>query len=127
MAASLLPGWQDGTVATVEECRKALESLIARIANLDAADRAAHFPERTMSCRVPDLGLVFVTRVGPHGADPVTEAAPGEKPAQVRFTASSDDLVWIAGDPARFARAWLTGKLKVEASLFDVLRLRKFL
>lgn len=114
-------------MATAEECRKALESLTARIAGLDPAARAANFPERAMSCRVPDLGLTFVTRIGPHGADPVTEAAPGDKPAQVRFTAASDDLVWIAGDPARFARAWLTGKLKVEASFYDLLRLRKFL
>ncbi len=38
-------------------------------------------------------------------------------------------MTWsaIAGDPASFARAWLTGKLKVEASLLDLLRLRKFL
>jgi hypothetical protein len=123
VAAALAPDWQDGTMATAEECRKALESLMTRIADLNPADRAAHFPERTMSCRVPDLGLLFATRIGPHGA----EAPPGDKPAQVKFTANSDDLVWIAGDPARFARAWLTGKLKVEASLFDLLRLRKFL
>ena len=112
---------------TAEECRKALESLTARIAELDPGDRTAHFPERTMSCRVPDLGLLFITRVGPNGAEPVTEAPAGERPAQVRFTASSDDLVYISEDPARFARAWLTGKLKVEASLLDLLRLRKFL
>ena len=68
-----------------------------------------------MSCRVPDLGLLFVTRLGPDGADPVEEAAPGSPPAQVRFTANSDDLVAIASDPASFARAWLTGRLRVEA------------
>jgi hypothetical protein len=114
-------------MATADECRKALEILVGRIAEMNPEDRAAHFPERTMSARVPDLGIVFVTRLGPHGADPVEEAAPGDKPAQVRFTANSDDLVWIAEDPARFARAWLTGKLKVEASLLDLLQLRKFL
>jgi hypothetical protein len=114
-------------VANAEECRKALESLTGRIAEMDPADRAASFPDRTMSCRVPDLGLLFVTRVGPQGADPVLEAAPGTPRAQVRFTANSDDLVWIAGDLARFARAWLTGRLKVQASLGDLLRLRKFL
>ena len=68
-----------------------------------------------MSCRVPDLGLLFVTRIGPDGADPVEEAAPGSPPAQVRFTANSDDLVSIAGDPASFARAWL--KRTIRASL----------
>jgi hypothetical protein len=114
-------------MATAEDCRKALETLLGRIANMNPADRAANFPERTVSARVPDLGLLFVSRLGPDGADPIEEAQPGSKPAQVRFTAKSDDLVWIAEDPARFARAWLTGKLKVEASFFDLLQLRKFL
>jgi hypothetical protein len=113
-------------MATADECRKALESLVGRIAEMKPEDRTAHFPERTMSARVPDLGLLFATRLGPHGADPVVEAAPDSKPAQVRFTAKSDDLVYIAEDPTRFARAWLTGKLKVEASLLDLLLLRKF-
>jgi hypothetical protein len=47
--------------------------------------------------------------------------------AQVRFTAKSDDLVAIAEDPGSFGRAWLTGRLKVEASILDLLRLRKLL
>lgn len=114
-------------MATADECRKALESLTGRIAGMDQADRAAHFPERTMSCRVPDLGLLFVTRIGPHGADEVREATPQDKPAQVRFTANSDDLVWVAEDLSRFPRAWMTGKLKVEASIMDILQLRRFL
>jgi|SRR5205814_6761193 len=114
-------------MATADECRKALEILLGHIAEMNPADRAANFPERTMSCRVPDLGLLFVTRLGPRGADPVEEAAAGTPGAQVRFTADSDDLVSIAADPASFARAWLTGRLKVEASVFDLLRLRKFL
>lgn len=114
-------------MATADECREALETLVGRIAEMNPEDRAAQFPERTMSARVPDLGIVFVTRLGPHGADPVQEAAPGDRPAQVRFTANSDDLVWIAEDLARFARAWLTGKLKVEASFLDLLQLRRFL
>jgi hypothetical protein len=112
-------------MATAEECRKALESLVGRIAGMSPADRAARLPDRTMSARVPDLNLLFLTRIGPHGADPVVQAPPDAKPAQVRFTAKSDDLVWIAADPARFARAWLTGKLKVEASLPDLLQLRR--
>ena len=113
-------------MATADECRKALETLLGRIAEMDPADRAANFPDRTVSCRVPDLGLLFVTRLGPDGAGPVEEAAPGTPPAQVRFTANSDDLVSIAGDPASFARAWLSGRLRVEGNVLDLLRLRKF-
>src|SRR5262249_19736693 len=50
-----------------------------------------------------------------------------EPPAQVRFTAKSDDLVAIADDPGSIGRAWLRGRLKVDASIWDILRLRKIL
>jgi hypothetical protein len=114
-------------MATTEECRKALESLTARIADMDPDARANHLADRTLSCRIPDLGITFVTRLGPHGADPVTEAPPGAKPAQVRFTANSDVVVSITDNPGSFARAWLSGRLKVEGNIFDLLRLRKLM
>jgi len=114
-------------VATAEECRQALEDLTGRISEMDQADREAHLVDRDISCHVADLGVTFMTRLGPHGAAPVTEANGSEPNAQVRFTTNSDELVALAADPGRFARAWLSGRLKVEASIFDLLRLRKFL
>jgi predicted lipid carrier protein YhbT len=114
-------------MATAQETRKALESLTARISQLDAKDRAAHLADRTLSCRVTDLGITFLTRLGPDGAESITEAANGDAPAQVRFTAKSDDVLAVAADPGSFARAWLTGRLKVEGNLFDLLRLRKLM
>jgi predicted lipid carrier protein YhbT len=114
-------------MATAEECRLALESLTGRIAEMDPADRQAHLVDRVISCKVSDLGVTFVTKLGPDGASPVREANGSEPPAQVRFTAKSDDLVAIARDPESIGRAWLTGRLKVEASIWDILRLRKIL
>jgi hypothetical protein len=114
-------------MATAEECRLALESLTGRIADMDPADRQAHLVERVISCKVPDLGVTFVTKIGPNGASPVTEANGSEPPAEVRFIAKSDDLVALANDPGSFGRAWLTGRLRVEASIWDLLRLRKLL
>jgi predicted lipid carrier protein YhbT len=114
-------------MATADECRAALESLIARLSQLDASDREAHLADRTLSCRVTDLGLTFVTKLSPDGASVITEAVDGTARAQVRFTASSGDVVAIAADPGSFARAWLAGRLKVEGSLFDLLRLRKLI
>jgi predicted lipid carrier protein YhbT len=114
-------------MATAEECRKALESLTGRISDMDAKDRAAHLVDRTLSCRVPDLGVTFVTRLSPDGAQPI-EVADGSTPqAQVRFTADSDTVVAIAADPGSFMRAWLSGKLKVQGSVFDLLHLRKLM
>jgi len=114
-------------MATAEECRKALESLTSRIAEMDAKDRAAHLADRTLSCRVPDLGLTFMTSLGPDGAEPISEASNGTPQAQVRFTANSDVVVAIAGDPGSFMRAWLSGKLKVQGNVFDLLHLRKLM
>jgi predicted lipid carrier protein YhbT len=114
-------------MATADECRTALESLTERIARMDAKDREAHLVDRTLSCRVPDLGLTFVTRLGPDGAEPVKVADNGTPQAQVRFTADSGTVLAIAGDPGSFMRAWLSGKLKVQGSVFDLLHLRKLM
>jgi hypothetical protein len=114
-------------MATAEECRQALDSLLGRLADLDPADREANLVDRVISCTVDDLGVTFVTHLGPDGAGPVTVANGSDGPAQVRFTTKSDDLVALAADPGGIGRAWLTGRLKVEASIFDLLRLRKLL
>jgi hypothetical protein len=114
-------------MATAEECRKALESLTARISTMSPDDRAEYLTDRTLSCEIPDLGVTFLTRLEPDGADPVREAGEGDPPAQVRFIANSDVVVSIADDPGSFARAWLTGRLKVQGNVFDLLRLRKLL
>jgi hypothetical protein len=114
-------------MATAEECRQALESLTGRLAELDPEEREAHVVDRVISCTVSDLGVTFVTHLGRDGASPVTVANGSDGPAQVRFTTKSDVLVALAEDPGSIGRAWLTGRLKVEASIFDLLRLRKLL
>jgi predicted lipid carrier protein YhbT len=113
-------------MATADECRTALESLTERLTQLDAKSRQAHLLDRTLSCHVSDLGITFLTRLGPHGADPLVQAN-GRAPAQIRFTANSDDVLEIAGNPSSFTRAWLAGRLRVEGNVFDLLSLRKLL
>ncbi len=114
-------------MATAEECRKALENLTGRLSEMGPEERAAHLIDRAISCQVTDLGITFLTRLGPDGAGPVTEATGQEPPAQIRFTTKSDDLIAMADDPKSISRAWLTGRLKIEANLFDLLRLRKLM
>jgi predicted lipid carrier protein YhbT len=114
-------------VATAEECRQALESLTARILELSPEDRAAHLVDRQVSCHVTDLGVTFLTRLGPDGALPVREANGSDGRPQIRMSTRSDDLLALASDPGTFPRAWLTGRIKIEASLSDLLRLRKLL
>jgi predicted lipid carrier protein YhbT len=113
-------------MANEEECRAALERVGARLAEVDADRLAEHVVERTISCRVPDLGVAFRTRLHEGGLDPF-ENDDDPKAAQVRLTVDSDDLVAMAYDELNPAKAWAAGRLKVEASIFDLLRLRKLL
>jgi len=114
-------------VATAEECRQALERLTAQIADMDPKDREAFLADRQLSVDVTDLGITFLTHLRPDGASPITVANGSDGPAQVRFSVKSDDLVAIADDPGLFIRFWLTGRLKMQASVSDLLRLRKLL
>jgi hypothetical protein len=65
--------------------------------------------------------------VGRSGPGPASRSANAAPPAQIRFSANSDQVLAIAADPGTFARAWLTGKLKVEGNMLDLIRLRKLL
>jgi hypothetical protein len=114
-------------MATADECHAALESLLSRIDEMDPADRETHLADRAVSCTVDDLGVTFLTRLGPAGAGPVTVANGWGGQAHIKLTTSSDELVALAADPGSFGRAWLSGRLRVHASLFDLLRLRRLL
>lgn len=113
-------------MANAEECQAALNLIAERLKDVDPEKFAEHVVERTISCRVPDLGLAWETRLHQGGLDPFT---PTEDPkaAQVRLTADSDDVVALSNDELGVAKAWASGKLKIEASIFDLLRLRKLL
>ena len=111
---------------SAEECREALEKLAGRLAELSPADRESYFGDRTISVTIPDLDVTFMTRLGT-GDDPVAEQEPGSPPADIRMTANSDEVVSLAESPMNIARAWVAGRVKIEASMKDLFRLRRLL
>jgi hypothetical protein len=113
-------------MTSAEECRTALQKLAGRLSELSPAEREQYFGNRTISVTVPDLGITYVSVLGA-GDDPVREAAPGEPPADIRLTANSDEVVALAGQPMNIARAWMSGRVKIEASMKDLFRLRRLL
>jgi hypothetical protein len=100
-------------MASAEECREALQTLTTRLAEMSPQDRASYFGKRSMSCDVTDLGVTFITKFTDAGAEPVKEAAP--------------DVVSLSATPANIARMWLSGRVKVQASMRDLLALRRLL
>jgi predicted lipid carrier protein YhbT len=114
-------------MASAEECREALQGLTDRLGEMDPQARSSYFSNRSFSCHVTDLGITFVTRITDHGAEPVKETTVDVPPADIRLTANSDDVVALSATPANIARMWIAGRVKVNASMRDLLALRRLL
>ncbi|TDD33215.1 hypothetical protein E1286_42530 [Nonomuraea terrae] len=115
-------------MASVEECRAALVKLVAQFDEIDHEDRAKHVVERTVSCRVSDLDVTFYGRLHHGGLDPFSEQSPPDgKAADVKLTILSDDLIALVDGELDLARALLGGRVKVDASFGDLMRLRRLI
>ena len=115
-------------MASVDDCDAALRSLAVRLAAVDAETRNRYVVARTVACRVPDLDVVFLGRLDEQGLQEIRRAPASEKPdAQVRLAASSDDVIALVEGRLAVPAAWATGRLKIEASVLDLLKLRSLL
>ena len=112
-------------MATVEECRAALEQLAKRLAT-NAAEASQKLDlDRSLTCRVTDLDVAFHGRLRDGRIEGLTE---GDDPkAKIKLTASSDDLVALVNGRLNVMSAWSSGRIKIEAGMFDLLKLRKLL
>ncbi|WP_035841656.1 SCP2 sterol-binding domain-containing protein [Kitasatospora azatica] len=115
-------------MANPEECRTALEQLSQNLAKANGNVRSAASLDRSLSCRLTDLDLTFTGVLRDGRIQQVTQApgAPTEK-ADIRLTMTSDDLVALVGGRLNFASAWAGGRVKLEAGIRDLLRLRTLL
>jgi len=112
-------------VATVDECRTALQRLSQRMAENAAQTRDKVDLDRPLACTVKDLGVSFHCRLT-GGA--LVGLADGDDPAaKIRLTTGSDDLLALVSGELDFARAWASGRVSVNANPFDLLKLRKLL
>lgn len=112
-------------MATIEDCHAALERLAARLRDVDEEARRRHAFDRTLSCHITDLGVTFHGRLEDgHIRGITTDQAPR---AQIRLTAESDDLVAMTDGTLGFGQAWLSGKVKIDAGVRDLLKLRSLL
>ena len=116
-------------MASLQECEAALQDLAMRFAAVDPELRRRHAVDRTVSCHVPDLAVVFHVHVVDGSVVDMAcrPAQDGAGQAQVRLAAASHDLVALVAGDLTPPVAWATGRLTVEASVLDLLRLRSLL
>jgi predicted lipid carrier protein YhbT len=111
-------------MATVDECRTALEGLAEKLAANAEAQGRLDF-ERTLACRVPDLTTAFHARLS---GGRLLDLADGDDPkAKIALTAQSDDLVALLTGRLDVTRAIASRQISVKANPFDLLKLRKLL
>ncbi len=112
-------------MANLAECMTALEGFVAHL----AANPAAQGLDRSVSCRLTDLQQVVQGRLASGAARDMTAVpdGPGVPKADIRLTMSSDDLIALTDGDLSFGSAWASGRVKLEAGLRDMLRLRSLL
>ena len=115
-------------MASVEQCENALTALVERLAAVDPELRARYVVTRTLACRVPDLDVTFLATLNDDGIEELrcTDGKDTDG-AQVRLSATSDDLLALVEGELSAPMAWATGRLKVHASPLDLLKLRALL
>jgi hypothetical protein len=111
-------------VATVEQCRQALETIAERLAADPQAMNRVDL-NRAMACHIRDLDTYFHGRFNNGTIVGLTE---GDDPkAALRISLSSDDLLALVAGQLNFAAAWASGRVSVKAGFGDLLKLRKLL
>ncbi|WP_432975220.1 SCP2 sterol-binding domain-containing protein [Dactylosporangium sp. CA-233914] len=112
-------------MATVDECRAALQKLAERLAANAAEAREKLDFDRTLACRVTDLGVAFHGRL--EGGQ-ITGLTDGDDPrAKIKLTSTGDDLVALVNGRLNVMSAWTSGRIKIDAGMMDLLKLRKLL
>jgi predicted lipid carrier protein YhbT len=115
-------------MATTEECRTALDKLSDNLAQADSDVRGAAALDRSLSCHIRDLDITFTGRLE-DGRIAVADTFPGppRDRAEIRLAMNGDDLVAMVNGDLNFAKAWASGRVRLEAGFRDLLRLRTLL
>ncbi|WP_159943741.1 MULTISPECIES: SCP2 sterol-binding domain-containing protein [unclassified Nocardiopsis] len=116
-------------MSSIDACLAGIEKVNQRILDQPEEERRRHIRERSLSVVVPDLATAFDMRLTLDGLVDVAPR-PVDQPAprpQVRVTVDSDDLVALAEERMDAARALLGRRVRVDASVGDLLRLRRLL
>jgi alkyl sulfatase BDS1-like metallo-beta-lactamase superfamily hydrolase len=108
-------------VATVEQCEQALRDLAARLAAKDPARRSTGF-NRSLTCTVRDLEVIFSGQLRDGLLADIHRAS--ARDAQIKLNLTSDDLLSLVDGKINMASAWATGRVKVEAGVRDLIKLR---
>ena len=113
-------------MATKTEVERQLVVLMARLDGNEANVRSAIPTRKVLRCQVVDLGTAWYSVVENGHVSQPSETPPNGR-ADITLRLGSDDLVDLVEGRISFLSAFTSGKVKVDASIVDLLRLRSLL
>ena len=113
-------------MATKAEVERQLGVLMSRLDGNQANVRSAIPSRKVLRCHVPDLGADRYSVVEDGHVSQPTEIPPNGR-ADITLRVGSDDLVDLVEGRISFLSAFTSGKVGVDASIVDLLRLRSLL
>jgi putative sterol carrier protein len=112
-------------MATVEECERALHELAGRLAGNSGSSVRGKLEERSLSCELRDLQVIYGGRLHDGMLEDIRQI--DDANAQIRLNMTSDDLLAVTQGTLNLGKAWATGRVKIHASVFDLIKLRSML
>ncbi|MEV6695111.1 SCP2 sterol-binding domain-containing protein [Micromonospora sp. NPDC051196] len=112
-------------MATVDECRQALQDLADRLERNAETVRERVDLDRTLACRITDLETAFHGRISDGR---LVDLSDGDNPqAKIAMSTTSDDLVALVRGELDVTRAVANRRVSIKANPFDLMKLRKLL
>lgn len=112
-------------MATIEEVDDAVATLLSRLGEVDGSARSLLPSDRIVEARCPDLDYVRYARWR-DGRLALLDDEPGAHP-DIRISVRSDDLIAMVDGDLPFGRAFASNRVRLDASMTDLLRLRALL
>jgi len=113
-------------VASKAEVERQLGVLLARLDDNRDGVRSAIPTRKVLRCHVPDLDASWFSVIEDGHVSPPSERSPDGR-SDITLHVGSDDLVDLIEGRLSFLSAFTSGKVKVDASIMDMLRLRALL
>lgn len=110
-------------LASLEDCRDVVVQLATKWSDVDPDARRNNIPDRTVELSILDLDVSFRGRLVEGDLVDIVEEMDPTKP-DVRVVMTSDDLLAMNNGELKFAHAWATGRVRLDAGIRDLLRLR---
>ena len=99
-----------------------MDALAARLAAADPETRSKNAIDRTLSLTLRDLGVTFGGQIRDGQLVDIGQADTAD--GQVKLAMTSDDLVSLVAGKLNLVAAWTSGRVKIDARVFDLIKLR---